>query len=1767
MLLLLLLAGLVPGQSWAQLLSQNFATYPPTGWTEADGNINQPVSSWTSSVSSDWESDGFGNAGTSGAARINLYNLTRDWLISPSIDLGAGSMDYRLVFKAALTGYSTTSQASFGTTDTVYVVVSTDGGATWPRQNIIMTFNSAAPVTNGSTYTAYLTNFEGQVRLGFYASRPSGTTPDINFFVDDVVVEEIPTNPVFSANPASLAFGQTLLGNSRTMSTTITNTGGGSLTISDASSLSITGANASFFSISQVGTVGQTYPIVLGLGQSVACQVTYAPTAEGSHAASLDINTVQLGAQSVALTGSCADPTIMAIPHAQNFDGVTAPAFPLGWEPMVTTTSPTSALVQISNSTSPAPASSPNYVKFTSGADANASLMLVSPPIAEDLNLLKVKFKMYAGSYSFEVGVYTPDKAFQVIQTLSNGYSFQDQEVSLASYTGTGNRVAIRFVPAVPGEAVGTYRTGYIDNFALEYLPTEPVFAISPTTKDFGTVATGASAQQKFTITNAGVSTISLASASSVALAGTQASHFSIIDTVGDDGGAYPVVLAAGQSVAYTVVFTAPMTAMAINDAQLTVSTTTLGDFSAALMANVVDPALYPPFTETFSTFPPTAFWRGAEGNINQPTSTWLVPTAWGADGFGNAGTTGAIRVNIYGTTQDWIITPPIALGDGSLDYRMSFRAALTLYNNPSAATFGATDTVYVVVSTDNGATWPRENIIMAFNSAAPVTNGSTYTADLTDYSGMVRLGFYASRPTGITPDIDFFVDDLTVEEIPPYGVPSLSAESINFGQMAVGMASPEQKLVLSNTGTADLEIELNDIVLTGEFAVRDSLMDSGGSYPVTLGPGQKLVYWLSYEPQTAGEHLGSFTVTGDMASDETSLFGEAFELDEGVVQVGFGNFIGTSLPYEPYYGYSYSQSIYKSAEFASAAGEYITGMWYHFIFNSTDAFTPFTDSVTVYLSVTELETLTGFAPLGESVKVFSHQINITEADTWVYLEFDYPYLYDDAVGNLLVSVEEDESGYHSTSHEFIASAVEGNRSAVFFSDSNNPNPDSPPTAGLRAYIPNTRFQFEDLELYGATFLVEDQSGTPIEGAEVMAAARAIATDAAGEAVVAALEPGDYSYTVTMAGYFPAEGSFTIVDADVAVPITLEPIPTYVVDLTVVDGEENAIEGAAVAFGTMEATTDATGAASFEGVEPGTYALSISAEGYETFSQEVVVVDQDLELTANMMDIIEHPYGPGITVEGTSAHFTWNPEGEFTEGEFMDDFSAGNLDQWLDVVEGDATPGEATGIPYFHINTELEQLDVNWGFDIDTRIISPEMTVNDGASLTFAWATSYYWFVDPYDNSDLSVEVSTDGGQSWTTAWTEEDAGVFANYTWYETTLDLSDFAGLPMHFSFHVVGDDNADVYMDDVEVGYAKAFGSRAIGLTGMPQNAKRSASMTQLASASADKAFNGFTVLLNDAVAATGLTATEHNFSDLPAGTHTAGVFAAYSSGNSDTAEVEFTIEEPTYTVSIHVMDADMDGIEGATVNFGDWSATSGADGWATFEGILDGDYDYTVTLTGYETESGTITVDGADIEEHVTMTPGQSTVSIVFNCDMNAQIDGGAFDPEADFLDMAGTLNNWGSGDAIVLADEDGDGVYTATVAGFVPGALVSYKYRLNGNWDTSEFPNGGPNRDYTVTEASPNIVNDVYNNGNIVAVSSLNELGIRMFPNPATHEVNFANVAGANIELFNLLGQRVLSVNNAQQSHVLSLDGLNSGTYMVRVSRGGEVSTARLVVVR
>ncbi len=185
-----------------------------------------------------------------------------------------------------------------------------------------------------------------------------------------------------------------------------------------------------------------------------------------------------------------------------------------------------------------------------------------------------------------------------------------------------------------------------------------------------------------------------------------------------------------------------------------------------------------PTYSESFATFL-NPCWSEAKGRLN--TSTVLTGTTsfWDGDGFGNVGTTGAARVNIYTTNRnEWLVSPSIDLGTGATSYQLEFDVILTNYNNTAPDLMGVDDSFAIVISTDNGATWSTSNILRLWDvNDQPSNTGDAIVLDLTGYTGVVKFGFYAASSVSNT-DYDVSIDNFVVTNLASCAAPTTPSSS-----------------------------------------------------------------------------------------------------------------------------------------------------------------------------------------------------------------------------------------------------------------------------------------------------------------------------------------------------------------------------------------------------------------------------------------------------------------------------------------------------------------------------------------------------------------------------------------------------------------------------------------------------------------------------------------------------------------------------------------------------------------------------------------------------------------------------------------------------------------------------------------------------------------------------------------------------------------------------------------------------------------------------
>ncbi len=104
----------------------------------------------------------------------------------------------------------------------------------------------------------------------------------------------------------------------------------------------------------------------------------------------------------------------------------------------------------------------------------------------------------------------------------------------------------------------------------------------------------------------------------------------------------------------------------------------------------------------------------------------------------------------------------------------------------------------------------------------------------------------------------------------------------------------------------------------------------------------------------------------------------------------------------------------------------------------------------------------------------------------------------------------------------------------------------------------------------------------------------------------------------------------------------------------------------------------------------------------------------------------------------------------------------------------------------------------------DEYLVTPSMdfSLTTAPTLNFWFNGNKYWSVNPYDNCDLFIYASTDGGTSWSSAlWSEEVDTTWGLFEWAEVTVDLSTYTGQSsVVIAFNYYGLDGAQFNVDAV-------------------------------------------------------------------------------------------------------------------------------------------------------------------------------------------------------------------------------------------------------------------------------------------------------------------------------------------------------------------------------
>ena len=497
------------------------------------------------------------------------------------------------------------------------------------------------------------------------------------------------------SNPSSLSFGNIILGSNQTLSETVTNTGGSSVTISQAT---ITGTG---FTLS-----GITAPLTLTAGQSTTFSVKFAPTSAASVSGNVTItSTASNPALTVPVTGT----------------GVTQ-----------ATLGPNPASLSFGNVTVGSNQSLSETITNTGGTSATISQATIT------------------GTGFTLSGIATP-----LTLTAGQSTTFSVKFAPTSAATATGN-VTITSTASNPSLTIPVTGTGV----------TQGTLGSNPASLSFGNVTVGSNQSLSETVTNTGGSSVTISLA---AIGGT---GFSL------SGIATPLTLTAGQSTTFSVTFAPQSAASASGNVTIT-STASNPTLTIPLSGTGVAQG-------TLGSNPSTLSFGNVTVGSNQSLSETVTNTGGSSVTISQAAITGT------GFSLSGITTP------------------LTLTAGQS--------TTFSVKFAPTSAASASGNVTITSTASNP-----TLTIPLSGTG--VALGTLGSNPT-----------------------------SLSFGNVTVGSNQSLSETV-TNTGGSSVTISQAGITGTG-FSL------SGITTPVTLTAGQSATFSVTFAPQSAASASGNITIT-----------------------------------------------------------------------------------------------------------------------------------------------------------------------------------------------------------------------------------------------------------------------------------------------------------------------------------------------------------------------------------------------------------------------------------------------------------------------------------------------------------------------------------------------------------------------------------------------------------------------------------------------------------------------------------------------------------------------------------------------------------------------------------------------------------------------------------------------------------------------------------------------------------------------------------------
>ena len=926
------------------------------------------------------------------------------------------------------------------------------------------------------------------------------------------------------------------------------------------------------------------------------------------------------------------------------------------------------------------------------------------------------------------------------------------------------------------------YTTTSRPNIGISFasIGTEPVFAIAPSSHNFGQTFMNTIRDKTFNITNIGGGTTPLV-ITNIAITGSPFFTLQNLPTL-------PATLGGFQSTNFVARYNP--TAIGTHTATITVTDNLARTYTyrvggrdgdirtehpVPLTAECIDPTIYTsPYVQNFDsvTVPNlpidwTSYAVSPGVVVTYATSPHSAPNS--------------VRIfNGASTEGPYLISPPISptMPVNTMRIKLWAKGVATYVLSVGVMTNPYDVSTFVHVSSFNlTSAWAE------------------YEVGLQTYTGTGQ--FIAIKHGNAATTQTIYVDDVTIEVIPDN---DLAAVSITGNVTpSVGMSST-YTINIFNEGT----LAQNDYQVKLMGAGDVELASIAGP---AINPGTPAQVQLSWAPTTPGGTYiyGKVVLTGDQnaLNNQTPNLNVLVQ-DAGtmVVTVGDGSQTSYYMPVNMYYKSSLYENIYFQSELNFIGLITGIGFYNNFLTNLPNKPTK------VWLgTTTQTDLSAGWIHSTNMTLVFDGNVDYPSGQNLITIPLLEPFLY--LEDNLVMMVNRPlDAVYYSSSDVFFCQTEGTNRARRINSDTIEYDPTTITGGTLTGQFPKTSLYVIPGGVGHLTGTVFGAGDLPLPNATVQITGGAqTTTNAQGQYTIMNIIDGTYEVTASRYGYLPQTLNVLIPeDSTVVQNFTLTQMPTVTVTGTIVGSDEPTV-GLAGAMMTLSGYEDYSVTANAQGqfTIPGvytnqTYQYQASAVGYQVATGNVTIGTTNHDMgTIIVSEIAYTPRNVSavLVANQQSVTLTWqapDPNAvDITEGFENPTFPP---DEWSQIITNNGPPNAAgvyptwsrfgtvvDGITTISPSEGLWQAGFWWNYNHqDEWLISPQFNCPQGASLTF----DTYCYRGSVNNDHYYVKVTNNNGNTWTVLW--DATALTGGYNVYQTPvlIDLSAYAGQQIKIAWH---------------------------------------------------------------------------------------------------------------------------------------------------------------------------------------------------------------------------------------------------------------------------------------------------------------------------------------------------------------------------------------------